>query len=408
MSPRRVANVAGAATPATHPAERNPFTPGAGYPPPFLAGRTDTLSAFERHLQSARRVPKHFVITGLRGTGKTVLLREFQRLLTDHGWLWAARELDESANDTRVLMQAVSTDLLKIGTSASLALRLRETGRRVVDTLKPRDIEAWGVRYEPAYANDRNEPARDVLKRSLIDLVQLVRQSHAGVALVYDEFHEIWDGRKPRQTPLATFFGAIKEVQVQSGGVIVVASGLPSLVPNIVRSRSYLERDLNVSRIDHLAAADARAAITVPLSRSAITFTNDLVDRIVEETRGYPYFIQAYSSFLIDSVPWRTRLDLRVFREIRPLLLVDLDESFFGPRFQKLAHTERELLLAVARVGESARYSQLRWSGKRDLLRATVARLVERGHLYRRSAQAEVAFTLPLYRDFLMRIAGEA
>jgi hypothetical protein len=108
------------------------------------AGRTDTLSAFERHLQSARRVPKHFVITGLRGTGKTVLLREFQRLLNDHGWLWAARELDESANDTQVLMQAVSTDLLKIGTSASLALRLRETGRRVVDTLKPRDIRGLG------------------------------------------------------------------------------------------------------------------------------------------------------------------------------------------------------------------------------------------------------------------------
>jgi hypothetical protein len=147
-----------------------------------------------------------------------------------------------------------------------------------------------------------------VLNRSLIDLVQLVRQSHAGVALVYDEFHEIWDGRKPRQTPLATFFGAIKEVQVQSGGVIVVASGLPSVVPNIVRSRSYLERDLNVAKIDHLTAADARAAIAVPLSRSAITFTSDLVERIVEETRGYPYFIQAYSSFLIDSVP---RISLR-------------------------------------------------------------------------------------------------
>ena len=150
------------------------------------------------------------------------------------------------------------------------------------------------------------------------------------------------------------------------------------------------------------------AALTVPLGTSAITFTHQLVDAIVTDTRGYPYFLQAYASFLIDTVPWRQRLDLRIFHELRPLLVSDLDQGFFSPRFQKLPHTERELLTAIARVGESARYEDLRWPGKRDLLRATVARLVERGHLYRRSAKGEIAFTLPLYRDFLLRAAGEA
>lgn len=359
---RRAANAANPAATAAQREFRNPFMPGAGYPPPYLAGRDDTLNAFSKHLAAATRVPKHFLVTGLRGTGKTVLLREFQRLLTQEGWLWASRELDDTVNQTDVLMGAVSTDLLRIGTSASLAMRLRRTGKTVIDILKPKDVEAWGVKYEPSYAAHQDVPARDRLVAMLHELSELTRRTHPGIALLYDEFHEVWDGRVARQSPLATFFGAIKEVQLRGCPVIVVASGLPSMVPNIVRSRSYLERDLAVNRIDHLRASDARAALTIPLRDGSVTFTRELVERIVGETRGYPYFLQHYAAFLIDSVPWRQRLDVRVFQELRPLLLGDLDQGFFGPRFQKLPQTERDLLVAISQVGESARYEQVRWA----------------------------------------------
>ncbi len=385
---------------------RNPFTPGAGYPPPYLAGRDDVLAAFERHLESSTRVPKHFVLTGLRGTGKTVTLGEFQKLCLLRGWLHVERQLDETTNETSVMLRALATDLARVGTGASLALRIRRAGKQLVDTFKPKDLEAWGIKYSPAYRREPPGLAGDRLKRMLLEVIPLVTQAHAGLVFLYDEFHEVWDGRRPRQAPLATLFGAIKEVQLGGHPVIAVASGLPSVVTNIVKSRSYLERDLVVARIDNLKPADARAAISNPLRRATVSFSDRLIDRIVTETRGYPYFLQYYCSFLIDSVPDQEDFDINVLERLRPVLLAELDTSFFAGRFAKLPKLERDALLAMARVGEQVRISEIPWKGNRDVLRVLVGRLVSRGQLYRPSARGEVAFSLPMYRDFLMRLQG--
>jgi len=403
---RPVSNPETFETSSNSSSSRNPFTPGAGYPPPYLAGRDVVLAEFERHLDSAARIPKHFVLTGLRGTGKTVLLREFQNLLTRKHWLWSSRELDDTANQTSLLLAMLRTDLTRIGTGASLALRLQTTGKVLADTLKPQELTAWGVSYSPAYAPQPEPPPRDLLIQMLEGLMRVVGNSHVGVALLFDEFHEVWDGRWPRQSPLATLFGAIKQIQLSGYPVIVVASGLPSVVPNIVKSRSYLERDLAVTMISSLADGDARAAIAEPLSQTTITFSESLIMRIVTETRGYPYFLQYYSSFLIDSVPDRDYFDVEAFEELRPVLVAALDQSFFAGRFWKLPKAERDTLMAIAREGEQVRLANLRWAGNPQTLRVAVARLVEHGHLYRTASRGEVSFTLPLYRDFLLRVSG--
>ncbi len=165
------------------------------------------------------------------------------------------------------------------------------------------------------------------------------------------------------------------------------------------------ERDLNVRRIGNLEPTDARAAITTPIARSDIRFSEALTDRIVDESRGYPYFIQYFCSFLIDSVPDQRAFDLDAFEELRPMLIAQLDQSFFDGRFSKLPHAEQEALIATARAGEQVRLRDVTSTGSRDVFRVAISRLVERGHLYRPSARAEVAFALPLYRDFLLRVA---
>ena len=382
---------------------RNPFTPGAGYPPPFLAGRDAMIGAFERHLRRAARVPRHVVLTGLRGTGKTVLLGEFRSLAQLSGWLAAERELDETETETAVLVRAIASDLMRIGTGASLALRVRRTGRRLAETFRPKDVTAWGIRYSPAYAKAPPALATDRLVRMFGELMPVVRRAHKGLVLFYDEFHEVWDGRRKGQAPLATLFNAVKRVQLQGHPVMLVLSGLPTVIPNIVKSRSYLERDLVVFRLDNLEPADGRAAIARPLGRASVSFSPALIDRIVAETRGYPYFLQYYASFLIESVPDEDRFDLDALESLRPLLLDELDQSFFEGRFRKLPRAERDALLAIAQVGERARVEAVAWTGSRALLRASIARLVERGQLYRPTERGEVAFSLPLYRDFLLR-----
>ncbi len=97
-----------------------------------------------------------------------------------------------------------------------------------------------------------------------------------------------------------------------------------------------------------------------------VSFSDRLIDRIVTETRGYPYFLQYYCSFLIDSVPDQEDFDINVLERLRPVLLAELDTSFFAGRFAKLPKLERDALLGMARVGEQVRISEIPWKGNRD------------------------------------------
>ena len=77
----------------------NPFRPGAGHPPPYLAGRDVERKEFQSFL-SQQPVMTNVVLTGLRGVGKTVLLETFKPLAIHMGWLWAGTDLSESASVT--------------------------------------------------------------------------------------------------------------------------------------------------------------------------------------------------------------------------------------------------------------------------------------------------------------------
>src|ERR1700681_1972954 len=67
---------------------RNPFSPGAGSPPPELVGRDSILEETRILLARVRqqRPEKSFLLTGLRGVGKTVLLNEIERLAGRDGY----------------------------------------------------------------------------------------------------------------------------------------------------------------------------------------------------------------------------------------------------------------------------------------------------------------------------------
>lgn len=77
----------------------NPFRPGAGHPPPYLAGRDAEKQEFAQMLDQ-QPVLTNLVLTGLRGVGKTVLLETFKPIAIQKKWLWAGTDLSESATVT--------------------------------------------------------------------------------------------------------------------------------------------------------------------------------------------------------------------------------------------------------------------------------------------------------------------
>src|ERR1700720_2362500 len=89
----------------------NPFRPGAGHMPPYLAGRDREIKEFLSLLEQ-QIILKNLVLTGLRGVGKTVLLDTFKPLVIQKKWLWVGTDLSESASVSEdIVAQRLLADL---------------------------------------------------------------------------------------------------------------------------------------------------------------------------------------------------------------------------------------------------------------------------------------------------------
>jgi len=182
-----------------------------------------------------------------------------------------------------------------------------------------------------------------------------------------------------------------------------VLSGLPPLFPNLVKAKTYAERMFSVKSIVNLSREASQKAIRLPLGNSRFSFTDELIDTIVEETQGYPYFLQFYPYYLIQNIP-KKRITLKDFQEMHPLLLKELDESFFSGRFNRASDGEQKILFKMARLGPEIKFSQIREKAKIDknYLNQILISLIEKGLIFR-TGRGKYRFTLPLFEKFLLR-----
>src|SRR2546426_445578 len=98
----------------------NPFRPGAGHMPPYLAGRDQETGEFLKLLEQST-ILSNMVLTGLRGVGKTVLLETFKPKALAAKWLWVGTDLSESASISEdTVAQRLLTDLAVVTAGISI------------------------------------------------------------------------------------------------------------------------------------------------------------------------------------------------------------------------------------------------------------------------------------------------
>src|ERR1700730_499167 len=89
----------------------NPYRPGAGHMPPYLAGRGSETEELKRLLEQ-QLILNNVVLTGLRGVGKTVLLEKWKPIAISKKWLWVGTDLSESTSvSEKTLVLRLLTDL---------------------------------------------------------------------------------------------------------------------------------------------------------------------------------------------------------------------------------------------------------------------------------------------------------
>lgn len=279
----------------------NPFSPGAGTPPPELAGREELRETVRVAIERVRRgLPtKSVLMVGLRGVGKTVLLDRMRDDAEGAGIQTLRVEAPEDRSLPAILAPQLRQALLRLSRNelakdlAYRALRAL-TGFARSLKMKYKDIEVgFDLDPEPGLADNGD------LEHDLQDLLAAAGAAaqKAGTALVIfvDELQYV------KEDELAALITALHRTAQRRLPVILVGAGLPQLRGRMGRAKSYAERLFDFPEVGPLSSEAATLAIAKPAKALDVEVTRDALDLIVKETRGYPYFVQEWGKHSWDT-----------------------------------------------------------------------------------------------------------
>ena len=251
-----------------HEQSANPFRPGNGVLPAYLAGREKPLAEFDAFIADPHPLHANWTVTGLRGTGKTVLMQTGAARAEAAGWLTLERELGERHRDDELLANALEEDVDALRSRCGLVSAIERSVIRSARLLRTSRVSVAGVSFEPEPFAPR--PPADRMRDALARLSEALSAAHRpGALLMYDEAHLLADDRTRERYPLSSLLAALGAVQ-RSGEprVRLVLTGLPTLTIDLKRARTYAERMFRHLVLTNLERGDAWDALTIPLSRS--------------------------------------------------------------------------------------------------------------------------------------------
>ena len=397
----------------------NPFRPGAGHTPPYLAGRQAERAEFQR-LLSQTTILENMVMTGLRGVGKTVLLDSFRPLTIELGWIWAGTDLSESTSvsEDNVAIR-LCTDLSPITsgvvmeTEKVLNLGFEAATQEVQHTLGYQALMGLYHRI-PGLALDKIKGVLEVAWGALSQIPHV-----RGIIFAYDEAQNLSDQSAKEQYPLSLLLDCFQSLQKKGLPLMLVLTGLPTLFPKLVEARTFSERMFRVLFLQSLDRNESEEAIRRPIADSdcPLQLDDDAVATIVTMSGGYPYFIQFICREVYDA--FIQRID-RVERASVPVAEIEqkLDTDFFAGRWARATDRQRELLSAIAQLDncdEEFTVQEVVGASKRVLdkpfssshINQMLVTLASQGLVYK-NRHGKYSFAVPLLGRFIRRQAQVA
>lgn len=383
----------------------NPYAPGAGTPPPELAGRDELRERIRVAVQRVRRgLPtKSILMVGLRGVGKTVLLDRMR----DDGEASGIHTLRVEAPENRSLPAILAPQLRQALLRLSRIERAREVSNRALRglagfakalKLKYADIEVgFDFDPEPGLA-DNGDLEHDL--QSLLEVVgNSAQKADTALVLFLDELQYV------EEIQLAALITALHRTAQRSLPIVLVGAGLPQLRGRMGRAKSYAERLFDFPVIGQLDPQAAAIAIAKPAAAQHVEVDEDALELILQQTHRYPYFLQEWGKHAWDTAA-ASPITLRDVELASRSAIAALDESFFRVRFDRLTPVEKTYIRAMADLGagphRSGDIAQL-LNRKVTSLGPTRSQLIAKGMIWSPS-HGDTAFTVPLFDEFMLRI----
>lgn len=382
----------------------NPFAPGAGTPPPELAGRSQIIEDVSIALARIRNglSAKSVLMVGLRGVGKTVLLNRLKNDAENEGLVCVQFESPENRSLPSVIVPALRTALLKLDRIAGATHQLSKAARALggfirAAKLKYDDIE-FGFDFETEKGLADSGDLDYDLSELLLTLGKVAKEKKTAVVLVIDELQYI------PETELAALISALHHCAQKQMPVTMIGAGLPQLVANVGKAKSYAERLFTFPEIGALAQEASFEALQKPVQQHQVSFTHEALTEVYRQTQGYPYFLQEWGSqawALAETSP----IDEGVIKTATQIALSELDASFFRVRFDRCTPTEKLYLRAMADINAAVvRSGDVAERMGKEVRQLGPVRqsLIKKGMIYSPS-HGDTAFTVPLFGDYMKR-----
>lgn len=386
----------------------NPFSPGAGAPPPELVGRAPLLEQARILLGRVKqkRSEKSLLLTGLRGVGKTVLLNDIERMARAEGYQTILLEAHEEKPLGELIYPALRGllfELDRIKGAGDKVKRGLAVLRSFIGSIKltVNDV-ALGLDIEPAKGTADSGDLEVDLPNLFVAIAEAALERQTAVAILIDEIQYL------SQKELGALIMAMHKMQQKQLPLVLLAAGLPVLPGMAGESKSYAERLFNYPEIGALSEADASMALRDPARNVGVEFDDDALQEVFRLTHGYPYFIQewGYQSWNMAAA---SPITLEIVRNATTEVTRRLDKNFFRVRYDRLTPGEKNFLRAMAHLGPGSH----RTGDIAAALKMTVkgmgpvrSKLIKKGMIYS-PAHGDMAFTVPLFDEFMIRAIPE-
>lgn len=384
---------------------QNPYTPGAGARPPLLAGRDAELEdfriAFER--LGAGQFARSFILDGLRGVGKTVLLNEADVIAREYGWISSGVvECNEDDSLPLLMARLCQRALRKISTGKRIGTAVeRAMGVLRAFTVTADSSGTWRFNIDAQAVRgvaDSGDPETDIVEL-LAEVGGAASEHSSGAAFFLDELQFLG------KHDMALLAAAMHGISQQNAPVLLIAAGLPQLPLLLKNAKPYSERLFDYRTIEGLPRPTAAAALAVPAERLQASFETAALERILDRSGGYPHFLQQWGE-----TAWReaegpviTLGDVEVAEE---LVNDELDRRFFRDRYERATEAEQIYMAAMADLGDGRHTSSevaVHMGVKGRDLSVRRAGLIEKGLIFN-PAGTQLDFTVPQFAAYLRRI----
>lgn len=380
----------------------NPYRPGAGLMPVYIAGRDEDIQNVSQMFDALTMdIPTQSIIfSGLRGVGKTVLINKLQSIAEEKGIFCKHIEIEERNDFISQIAECSQAFLRTISAKEKfkhLIQKPLEAIKSLVVSFNPED-NSFSLSMQ-----DRELYVSNNLTQTLTEVFSTIgetaQKTEMPICFFIDEIQYM------KQNQLGSLIAALHRANQLGYPIMIIGAGLPKIYKMLSDEKSYSERLFMYKKIDSLTDEQSEKAIEEPAKKFNIIYAHEATNKIVEITKGYPFFIQQLCKIVYD----KTNKDVIELSDVENCIdefLSSLDEGFFKSRYERCAESDKKFIFAMVECGElPCTISNVAHNLNKTVgsISTTRAQLISKGIIYP-VRYKELDFTVPEFSGYIQRL----